>query len=84
MSSFFEFLKARGEPITGWSVGAVLAYFQHKRSELLTPCDIRVAKQNKLEDKSGQAGREIALYKFHIRAKKSPELPAYEMFRNRI
>ena len=51
MSGFFDFLNVRGEPIAGWSVWAVLAYFQHKRSELLTLYDIRVAKQNKLEDK---------------------------------
>ena len=50
-ASFFGFLKARGEPITGWSVWAVLAYFQHKRSGLLTLYDIRVAKQNKLDGK---------------------------------
>ena len=51
MLSFFEFLKARGEPITGWSVWAVLAYFQYKRTELLTLYDIRVAKQAKLAEK---------------------------------
>ena len=50
-SGFFEFIKVRGEPITGRIVWAVLPYFQHKRSELLTLYDIRVAKQNKLGDK---------------------------------
>ena len=51
MTSFFEFLKFRGEPITGWIVWAVLAYFQHKRPELLARYDIRVAKQNTLDRK---------------------------------
>ena len=57
MANFFAFLKSRGEPETGWSVWAVLAYFQHKRPELITLYDIRVAKQNKLDDKSDKAGR---------------------------
>ena len=44
-TSFFGFLNAGVVPIAGRSVWAVLAYFQHTRSEILTLYDIRVAKQ---------------------------------------
>ena len=85
MSGFFEFIKVRGEPITGRIVWAVLAYFQHKRSELLTLYDIRVAKQNKLEDKIAAKPVEKSHFtSFMYSFKNSSDLPAWGMFQNRI
>ena len=85
MANFFAFLKYRGEPETCRSVWAPIAYFQHKRPDLLTLYDIRVAKQNKPEDKSDKAGRKIPLYKFYERAKKiHPSYGPTKNSRNRI
>ena len=52
MASFFLVLKNRGEPITGWSVWAALAFFRKRRPELLELYDDRVANATKLADKT--------------------------------